>query len=108
MAGGFDGVEQYEAWLRQYVRLAESGRKLASRLADTARGRGLRMNEQRFAGHAQRLYNEEVYWTLQIAGVAQLAAALRAEAPAAPAARAKTAKTASRAKPAVRATRGKA
>jgi hypothetical protein len=97
-------VEAYEAWLRQYVRLAEEGRKLATQLADAARRRGRRLDEQRFAGHAQRLYNEEVYWTLQIAGVASLAAAERLEMPrAAPgkrAAAAKPAKPAARARPA--------
>ena len=71
----FVRLHEYEAWLRQYVRLAETGRKLATQLGDAARRRGQRMNEQRFAGHAQRLYNEEVYWTLQVQGVANLAAA---------------------------------
>jgi len=76
-----DGIDAYETWLRQYVKLGEAGRKLASQLADDARRRGSRMNEQRFAGHAQRLYNEEVYWTLQIQSVLSLAAAQNALAP---------------------------
>jgi hypothetical protein len=76
--GGFEGIDAYEAWLRQYVKLAEAGRKLASQLGDGARRRGNRMNEHRFSSHAQRLYNEEVYWTLQIQGIASLAAAQRA------------------------------
>lgn len=97
-------VEAYETWLRHYVRLAETGRKLATQLADAARRRGRRLDEQRFSGHAHRLYNEEVYWTLQIAGVAELAAAERVELPeAAPAKRrvaAKQAKPAARVRPA--------
>jgi hypothetical protein len=76
-----DGIPAYEAWLRQYVKLAEAGRKLASQLADDARRHGSRMNEQRFSSHAQRLYNEEVYWTLQIQGVLSLVAAQAALAP---------------------------
>jgi hypothetical protein len=75
----FARLHEYEAWLRQYVRLAETGRKLATQLGDAARRRGQRINEQRFAGHAQRLYNEEVYWTLQVQGVANLAAAQHQE-----------------------------
>jgi hypothetical protein len=96
----FDRIEDYEAWLRHYVRLAESGRKLASHLADAARRHGQRVNEQRFAGHAHRLYNEEVYWTLQVEGVASLAASQRAQAPAAtpPPAKKKAAKPAPAAK----------
>ena len=78
--GGIEGIDAYEAWLRQYVRLAETGRKRASQLADGARRRANKMNEHRFSSHAQRLYNEEVYWTLQIQGIASLAAAQRATA----------------------------
>jgi hypothetical protein len=87
-AGAFERIDDYEAWLRNYVRLAEAGRKLATQLADAGRRHGERLNAQRFAGHAQRLYNEEVYWTLQVEGVASLAAAQRALVPsdAAPAA----------------------
>ena len=81
MAGGYARLGEYEAWLRQYVKLAENGRKLAAELKDVARGHGSKLHEQRFASHAQRLYNEEVYWTLQITGVASLAAAERAAVP---------------------------
>jgi hypothetical protein len=113
MAEAMSGVEQYEAWLRKYVSLAEAGRKLASQLADAARRGASRMNEQRFSSHAQRLYNEEVYWTLQIAGIAQLGAAQRTQtqvAPPPPAPKSKPQKAAPRAKPATprRAARGKA
>jgi hypothetical protein len=80
-AAAFERIDDYEAWLRNYVRLAEAGRKLATQLADAARRHGQRINEQRFAGHAQRLYNEEVYWTLQVQGVASLAASQRAQGP---------------------------
>ena len=80
-AAPYERIGDYEAWLRNYVKLAESGRKLATGLAAAARGHGSRLNEQRFTGHAQRLYNEEVYWTLQIQGVASLAATPRTEAP---------------------------
>jgi hypothetical protein len=90
MAEG-DEIAAYEAWLRQYVKLAETGRKLASGLADGARRRASKINEHRFSSHAQRLYNEEVYWTLQIQGVASLAAQQSA-APAEPAPAKKTAK----------------
>jgi hypothetical protein len=79
----FDRIDDYEAWLRNYVRLAEKGRKLASHLADAARRHGQRVNEQRFTSQAHRLYNEEVFWTLQVEGVASLAAAQRALAAAA-------------------------
>jgi hypothetical protein len=92
----YERAGDYEAWLRQFVRLAETGRKLATSLGDAARRHGQRMNEQRFSSHAERLYKEEVYWTLQIQGVASLAAAQRAEAPPAP----KAAKPAKPAKPA--------
>jgi hypothetical protein len=78
-AAAFGRVGEYEAWLRQFVRLAESGRELATRLAESARRHGQRMNEQRFSSHAERLYKEEVYWTLQIQGVASLAAATHVE-----------------------------
>jgi hypothetical protein len=81
-ADGFDEIGAYEAWLRHYVKLAESGRKLASQLSDGARRRGSKINEHRFSSHAQRLYNEEVYWTLQIQGVVSLAAVKPADAPA--------------------------
>ncbi|HXQ50903.1 MAG TPA: hypothetical protein VN802_07410 [Stellaceae bacterium] len=84
MAAPGTAIEAYESWLREYVRLAEAGRKLATQLGDASRRRGERLNEQRFSGHAHRLYNEEVYWTLQIAGVTSLAAAEREAAPAAP------------------------
>jgi pyruvate/2-oxoglutarate dehydrogenase complex dihydrolipoamide acyltransferase (E2) component len=80
----FERIDQYEAWLRSYVRLAETGRKLATSLAEAARRHGSRINQQRFSGHAQRLYNEEVHWTLQVEGVAALAATQRAQAPAEP------------------------
>jgi hypothetical protein len=82
-AGAFERAAEYETWLRQFVRHAEAGRKLATHLSDAARRHSQRMNEQRFASHAERLYKEEVYWTLQIQGVASLAAAHAAEAPAA-------------------------
>jgi hypothetical protein len=87
----YERIGEYEAWLRNYVKLAESGRKLATGLAAAARGHGSRGNEQRFTSHAQRLYNEEVYWTLQVEGVASLAATQRAEAPPAPPSKKKTA-----------------
>jgi hypothetical protein len=80
--GPFERAGEYEAWLRQFVRHAETGRKLATILSGAARRHGQRMNEQRFASHAERLYKEEVYWTLQIEGVASLAASHAAEAPA--------------------------
>ncbi len=80
-AEGFDEIGAYEAWLRHYVKLAETGRKLASQLTDSARRRGSKINEHRFSSHAQRLYNEEVYWTLQIQGVVSLAAAQRTAPP---------------------------
>jgi hypothetical protein len=82
-AAPFERAGEYETWLRQFVRHAETGRKLATHLSDAARRHGQRMNEQRFSGHAERLYKEEVYWTLQIQGVASLAAAQPAEKPAA-------------------------
>jgi len=82
-ASPFERAGEYETWLRQFVRHAETGRKLATHLSDAARRHGQRMNEQRFSGHAERLYKEEVYWTLQIQGVASLAAAQQAEKPAA-------------------------
>jgi hypothetical protein len=81
MAEAPNEVAAYEAWLRTYVKHAETGRKLASHLADDARRRGARMNQHRFSSHAQRLYNEEVYWTLQIDGVAKLALEQRVAAP---------------------------
>jgi hypothetical protein len=80
-AAPYERIGEYEAWLRTYVKLAESGRKLATGLAAAARGHGSRINEQRFTSHAQRLYNEEVYWTLQVEGIASLAATQRAETP---------------------------
>lgn len=92
MAKEPSAIESYEDWLRQFVKLAENGRKLAASLKDGARGRGQKLQEQRFSSHAQRLYDAEVYWTLQIPGVASLAAAERAVAtPAAPAAKLKAA-----------------
>lgn len=91
-ADGFDEIDAYEAWLRQYVKLAEAGRKLASQLSDGARRRASKINEHRFSSHAKRLYDEEVYWTLQIQGVASLAAAQRTAAPEAPAPAKKAAK----------------
>jgi hypothetical protein len=96
-------IESYEAWLREFVRLAETGRKRAAELRELARGQGRKLQEQRFSSHAQRLYNEEVYWTLQIEGVASAAAAERAlsPAPAKPAAKA-PAKRPARAKSATR------
>jgi hypothetical protein len=81
-SGAFERAAEYETWLRQFVRHAEAGRKLATHLSDAARRHGQRINEQRFSSHAERLYKEEVYWTLQIQGVAGLAAAHAAEAPA--------------------------
>jgi hypothetical protein len=81
-SGAFERAAEYETWLRQFVRHAEAGRKLATHLSDAARRHSQRLNEQRFASHAERLYKEEVYWTLQIQGVASLAAAHAAEAPA--------------------------
>ncbi|HUB95201.1 MAG TPA: hypothetical protein VL993_04745 [Stellaceae bacterium] len=81
--GPFVRAGEYETWLRQFVRQAETGRKLATHLSDSARRHGQRLNEQRFASHAERLYKEEVYWTLQIQGVASLAAHA-AEAPTPP------------------------
>jgi len=84
-------ITAYEAWLRNYVKLAETGRKLASGLADGARRRASKIDEHRFSSHAQRLYNEEVYWTLQMKGLAALAAAERALTPQAAPAPAKAA-----------------
>jgi hypothetical protein len=102
-AAPFERIDEYETWLRHYVRLAESGRKLATGLAEAARRQASRLNEQRFSSHAQRLYNEEVYWTLQVQGIASLAAAQRAATPAAPppvsAAKKKAAKKPARARP---------
>ncbi len=102
-AAPFERIDEYEAWLRNYVRLAETGRKLATSLAEAARRHGSRLNEQRFSGHAQRLYNEEVYWTLQVQGVATLAATQRAATPEKPppvsAAKKKAAKKPARARP---------
>ncbi len=84
MAEASDEIAAYEAWLRQYVKLAEAGRKLAAELQASARRRASKIDEHRFSSHAQRLYNEEVYWTLQMKGVAALAAERHAARPAAP------------------------
>jgi hypothetical protein len=108
MTAALERIDDYEAWLRQYVRLAEAGRKIATQLADAARRHGVRMNEHRFSSHAQRLYNEEVYWTLQIQGVAHLAAAQREEAPPVPAKKAPAKRAAAKAGGAKRGARAKA
>ena len=105
-SSAFERAAEYETWLRQFVRHAEAGRKLATHLSDAARRHGQRMNEQRFSTHAERLYKEEVYWTLQIQGVASLAASHAAEQPKAPARTLKTpAKTAAKPAPKTRKTK---